>query len=567
MSKTTYIVILIVTTLMVCCNKENDVSVSTDISEEINPDDSNNTSTDQQNNTPDTYFNISVGNGGDYLSESFKSDYEDLYYSNITAIPNHGWGFDYFDISNIPSKYIFGIDEGNFFRGNPISLSDVDIPLDISINFYRSHDIINGNPYKNIPNQTLRKSSYDNKMPTLHKNYDIISDRLIENGFENFKINYGNPAYVVLDYNNDNYLDIILPTSIFPEGYRPATRREKVHFFTSSSSGTLSFDENNSNLLDGLFFCSDVEINDFDNDGLIDFLAVGTSDETQPIDTDFQDHPVLFFNNGDGTFDRLPFPELHKYHHGSASGDIDNDGDIDIVLVDSGFCGNPGDIPGDILINNGNRSFTQKNLILNLPYETIGKITSELYDLNNDNYLDLIYGGKKVNQIDCNGNSPLYEGLVVFGNGEDFNSNPIDLPEVENYELILDFDFNDFNGDGLNDIIVTRTNIDYFGFYIQILKNINGVSFEDVTSSVIQDNFLSPEYSNEMYSSPTPMDDSGFFIYDTYIGDINGDGVNELIFNNINRFTRRSFNGKRHPYRHWKIENGVFNLKTDFEEF
>ncbi|MDA9038034.1 VCBS repeat-containing protein [Flavobacteriaceae bacterium] len=511
-------------------------------------------------------FEIKEGNGS-YRINDWKSDFVDLYYAIIDAIPEYGWGLDYFSGDGL--NYLSNIDkDADLFRGNFMALSDVDRKVLIEIHFSRIQDIISGNPYKNFENLSYQKNSYSNKRPFLHKNYDTIYDlaKTISNEF--IKIFMGGPGSVLLDYNNDGELDLILPTPIYPEGMNPALKRYNVFFF-KSNNGYLEWDEENSNYLPGLFFCTDSEVNDFNNDGFLDFLSVGTSDETQPeYGSGFRDYPILYLNQGNSKFKAIEFKDFPRnYHHNSTSGDIDNDGDIDIVLLNPGYYSNPGEYPGHILINDGFGNFERINMELEIPLEALGKISQELVDLNNDGYLDLVASGFSVNGFDSENNSPLFNTMIIQGNGKNFNSEIIPLPDnVNSHGLILDADFYDINSDGFIDIVLTRTDVHYGGYYIQVIKNLNGNEFLDITNEVISDNVLIHP-NEEGFFSEKPIEESGYYIYDSIFSDTDGDGIMEFFFNNVNRFSRRKIEGKQHPYKHWDLINGKFVLRTNFKEF
>ena len=118
-------------------------------------------------------------------------------------------------------------------------------------------------------------------------------------------------------------------------------------------------------------------------------------------------------------------------------------------------------------------------------------------------------------------------------------------------------DFYDLNSDGFLDIILTRTDADYGGYYIQIIKNLNGNEFLDITNEVISDNVLIHP-NEEGFFSEKPIEESGNYIYDSIFADTDGDGIMEFFFNNVNRFSRRKIEGKQHPYKHWDLINGKF---------
>lgn len=97
-------------------------------------------------------------------------------------------------------------------------------------------------------------------------------------------------------------------------------------------------------------------------------------------------------------------------------------------------------------INDGNGNFTFDIGILG---NTEGIFTCELYDLDNDGYLDLI----------CAGDSEYTAGRIIWGNGKNYKDNEITyFPQpLPCCELHLDFEFYDLNNDGVCEILVNST--------------------------------------------------------------------------------------------------------------
>ncbi|MBR5184489.1 MAG: VCBS repeat-containing protein, partial [Bacteroidales bacterium] len=99
-----------------------------------------------------------------------------------------------------------------------------------------------------------------------------------------------------------------------------------------------------------------------------------------------------------------------------------------------------------IYVNDGSGNFTYNNLLLG---NTEGVFTCELFDVDNDGYLDLIWGG----------DSEYTQAGITWGNGESFNNASFTpFPKtLAGCELYLDFEFCDLNNDGTYEIVANST--------------------------------------------------------------------------------------------------------------
>jgi len=101
----------------------------------------------------------------------------------------------------------------------------------------------------------------------------------------------------------------------------------------------------------------DLDVSDIDNDGDIDILISG-------LDESFQARTILYINDGNGQFTELNDPGLQESFAGkNAIADLDNDGDQDILITGSQDGGLP-NIYNIIYENMGNNEF--------IPSDTIG---------------------------------------------------------------------------------------------------------------------------------------------------------------------------------------------------
>ena len=189
-------------------------------------------------------------------------------------------------------------------------------------------------------------------------------------------------------------------------------------------------------------------LGDFNNDSLPDIFACVAIDGQENRDGGLNQISHLLYNSLDGLNKVKEFTEQPGFHHAGCSGDIDNDGDLDVILMNFAFWNNG--VTSKILWNDGKGNFT---------YGTSGfsKIApiqqSELFDVNNDGFLDLVFSYvanhlKKTNDM-----------IIMWGNGKDFNlSNSSSFEYPVGYYL-WDIDFTDVDNDGTSEILLSEENI------------------------------------------------------------------------------------------------------------
>ena len=234
---------------------------------------------------------------------------------------------------------------------------------------------------------------------------------------------------------------------------------------------------------------------------------------------------------------------------GHAVGDIDNDGDNDVV-----FSGNShGDVI-DVWINDGNGNFNVDRTSIQ-GYSPLSEGVFILFDVNGDGFKDYIFS---------DGNS-FRLGYLINNNGLFDHNNPVWISGVEESKLGIRNTYQeDLDSDGTNELIVFRThglgatvNPDSeFSNQILILKLVNG-KLIDHTKSFIDKN------STSTMHSPS---------YNLYYEDIDGDKIKDLF---VSYFTDP--NDESYPYNEFKgywendnenttyfkgSENGKFEFKN-----
>jgi len=141
----------------------------------------------------------------------------------------------------------------------------------------------------------------------------------------------------VADYNGDGRLDLYVTN--FSEEYNTLYRQEKDGNYSDASFPSKSAPSSLPYVGWGTAFI------DYDNDGWPDLLAVNghvyPQMETANVGASakYRQRKLLYHNQGDGTFAEVtasggPALTLPRVSRGAAFGDIDSDGDVDVVIND-----------------------------------------------------------------------------------------------------------------------------------------------------------------------------------------------------------------------------------------
>jgi hypothetical protein len=241
-----------------------------------------------------------------------------------------------------------------------------------------------------------------------------------------------------------------------------------------------------------------LEVNDVNGDGTDELIqgssdGHGLSDGSRGLESPLK---IIYFNP-EGTFTVKEIGSAMGIHD-FTSGDIDNDGDIDILVWR--YNTSIGDSRPILFINDGKSNFTQD--MANNRFNGIDQILAiygqyvvtavELFDLNKDGYLDIITG-QNIGQAQSSG--PDYRvpnTRVYWGNSKgtfNLTNSFADLPNISitNTSVpisVLGFSFVDYEKDGDFDILTVSTP-QYNGFYLQLYENLGDGTFKDVTTSKI----------------------------------------------------------------------------------
>jgi len=170
----------------------------------------------------------------------------------------------------------------------------------------------------------------------------------------------------------------------------------------------------------------DVRLADLRGNGILDIVVTNY---------DSGDISVLL-GNGDGTFQPQRRYDATPHPLGLAIGDVNNDGNLDIVVIDS----SPANVPNNIavLLGNGDGTFQAEKIFQEPNVLFLANI--HLADFNHDGKLDLVVGGGQLNGVDFyqgNGDGTFtYKGQFP-GSRQAADTAVADLNNDGNPDLIL----------------------------------------------------------------------------------------------------------------------------------
>ncbi len=250
------------------------------------------------------------------------------------------------------------------------------------------------------------------------------------------------------DYNNDGLLDFLAT------GYTYLNERKSIIY---RNNGNDTFTEITSANIEGIAYSS-VDWGDYDNDGDLDILIAGSS-----VSNYYS--TKIYKNNGNDSFTELTNLSLIGITYGEAKwGDFDKDGDLDIFLSGRTSL----DRISTIFSNEGNDNFSQ---ISGLPFVVVAYSSVAWGDYDSDGDLDLLLTGNEdyyssdaiVKIYKNNGNFDFSELSGLFSNG------------IYNGSVA----WGDCNNDGLLDVILTG-DCSYSFVMNKILKNNGDDTFTDL---------------------------------------------------------------------------------------
>ena len=356
------------------------------------------------------------------------------------------------------------------------------------------------------------------------------------------------------DINNDGYDDILIhPTYQAPNSFSLIQVEFELYLYNDGSYVYTEIDWGGKDPLKR-HLARKILVGDFDNDGDPDFYSANLGLDIPPY-TGENNSFIINNYNVDGTFD-YRIHDLLSGSHEASSADIDNDGDLDIFSVGIRDNAEQNRFNSKFFENQGGFNFPIWEDRMETQYENSfwywrSTYQSELLDVDKDGNIDLLVMGHEWDyyydwcQDNADGNCG--KGKVYWGdeNGIFSEDRKSLIPIVRNFGTSTDFDVIDIDGDGINEIIVSRTGGDidsfpidsanmndnigvsnfYGGHYIQINKIDSQRNIVDYSEQLIENNYL------DSPGSWCDQPETGWFIQ-TRVEDYDGNGSLN-IFNSL----------------------------------
>ena len=510
-------------------------------------------------------LSIGFSHAGGYKTTSFSAEYGSV---SVISEPNEGDAE-----GNIVIEYAVNTVQ-NVDWSKTIAGTD-----DIEISLTGADDLTNSLIYqvRSQPEPIYKdylKSSHD--LFATRNKADINLIRYLnqrDNLYQNFCNNMRSDEYNIsgnqfdeldgvayADVNNDGYDDILIhPTyQDLSGGFTSVPLEYELYLY---ENGSYVFTEINwgGNDPPKVHLARKIIVGDYDNDGDPDFYSANQGLDIPPYSGEFNSFIINNYNI-DGTF-AYKVHEFANGAHEASSGDVDNDGDLDIFSKGSRDNSPQNGYSSKFFENKGSFNFPiwmdrmePQNGSRNSYWRSVYQ--SELVDVDKDGNIDLLVMGHEWDyyyewcQNNADGNCG--RGKIYWGDdqGKFDEERKSLIPIVRNFGTSTDFDIIDLDGDGIYEIIVSRTGGDidsfpiessnvndnigtsnyYGGHYIQINKLDSERNIIDVSNELIDNNSLdSPSY---WCSNP----ETGWFIH-TRVEDYEANGslnlFNSLVSNKV----------------------------------
>jgi hypothetical protein len=296
----------------------------------------------------------------------------------------------------------------------------------------------------------------------------------------------------IADFNNDGYNDVIYIGVIKPSNMIDGMNNpmeaggrdwcpnnndcigifREPALFLGDADGNLTYSSwllVDNRDIPGLEAPNQIHNADYNNDGVLDFYFADTG--VAGLDGQVDSY---FLSQPDGTWlessdTHLSHPNFRVWDHGAATGDIDNDGDMDIVITEMHTWQNK--TAFWCLMNDGTGYLKKRKC------GGVFAFGLELADMDGDGDLDALVGG---HELEYGNNAiPGLTGIVWNDGKGNFSRKTKVQYYKKKYSEIPEISASDLDNDGDLDIVISRVGEYYVGTAIQIIENLGNKKFKD----------------------------------------------------------------------------------------
>ena len=326
----------------------------------------------------------------------------------------------------------------------------------------------------------------------------------------------------IADYNNDGFSDVLYVGVMRPsnfislnmfsdepgdgevecgDGDKCKGTKPLPSLFLGDADGNLSYSPHlliDNREIPGMSLGGQLLVAHFNNDDTLDFYITdnGIEDWDGYRDSYFLSQPDGTWLESSNT--HLSHSNFKVYDHGGATGDIDNDGDMDIVLTEMNSWGTGTSLW--CLMNDGTGFLNKRKC------GGADSFALELADLDGDGDLDALIGG---HEFEYSSNTSAFTGILWNdGKGKFPKHKKTLLPMHKEWGGLPEVSASDLDGDGDLDIVYSRIRKHYQGAAMQIIENLGNKKFKDHGIFV--------------------LDEEGGYIRSIFFRDVDQDGDNDI---------------------------------------